>query len=107
MPDRQPSVRAVPEERLPRARRLEAVARLASWVGHELNNELTVILAASDALLAPPAGVRVDARQEAADVRDAANRAAELIFRLMAFALLEGGPAAGPNEGRPGPPGRV
>jgi two-component system CheB/CheR fusion protein len=71
------------EERLTRARRLEALGRLAGGIAHDFNNLLTAILGYTEVLerrlgdspLATHAG----------HIRDAATRAASLTSQLLAF----------------------
>jgi PAS domain S-box-containing protein len=72
------------EEALRQAQKMEAVGRLTGGVAHDFNNLLTVILGNADALVTDLAG---DARLRplAELTRQAAERAAELTRRLLAF----------------------
>jgi signal transduction histidine kinase len=72
------------ERRLQQAQRMESVGRLAGSVAHDFNNLLTVILGFTEFLLEHlPAGDA--ARRDAAQVREAANRATHLTRQLLAF----------------------
>jgi signal transduction histidine kinase len=72
------------ETQLARARRLEAVGRVAGGIAHDFNNLLTVILAnaslLTDAPLPPPND------ESAQEIRSAARRGAQLTKQLLAFA---------------------
>jgi signal transduction histidine kinase/ActR/RegA family two-component response regulator len=78
-------------EALRDAQRLEAVGRLAGGVAHDFNNLLTVLLANLSILLAddgraPQAGVRDETlRSMLLDMRDAAQRGADLVRQLLVF----------------------
>ena len=69
-------------ERLRQGERLEAIGRLAGGVAHDLNNLLTIIL--GNAELARSDSGRVDERA-LAEIKGAAERAAALTRRLLAF----------------------
>jgi signal transduction histidine kinase/ActR/RegA family two-component response regulator len=71
------------ETRLLQAQRLEAVGRLAGGIAHDFNNLLTVILANVSLLSRTEAAVRQ--HQEVDDIRQAAERAAQLTRQLLAF----------------------
>src|ERR1700742_344592 len=93
-PPRNPPMRPLPSpqrikdsqdhDRQEQSRRLEAIGRLTGGVAHDFNNLLTVMLSAletlSDAELAP------EDRRLAEVSLDAAQRGADLIRRLLAFA---------------------
>ena len=72
------------EERLRRAHRMEAVARLAGGIAHDYNNLLTVMLGSAEILLhdLPPAYAR---RDDLEQIKAAATRAAELTRQVLAF----------------------
>ncbi|UEX76563.1 PAS domain S-box protein [Sediminicurvatus halobius] len=77
--------RRVLDERLQQAQRLESVGQLTGGVAHDFNNLLTVILGNAEALNEALAADR--SLQPMADmVRDAAERGAELVRSLLAFA---------------------
>jgi two-component system, cell cycle sensor histidine kinase and response regulator CckA len=71
------------EERLRQAERMESVGRLAGGVAHEANNQMTVVLGASEFLLrrlkAP------EARDDVEHIRRAAHRTAAITQQLLAF----------------------
>ena len=71
------------ETRLLQAQRLEAVGRLAGGIAHDFNNLLTVILA--NVSLLSRTGVADREHQEVDDIRQAAERAAQLTRQLLAF----------------------
>jgi CheY-like chemotaxis protein/two-component sensor histidine kinase len=76
------------QERLAQAQKMESVGRLAGGVAHDFNNIMQVILGHSDFALA-----RVDddseTRNHLREIRAAANRAAALTSRLLAFSRQE------------------
>jgi two-component system cell cycle sensor histidine kinase/response regulator CckA len=72
------------EERLQQASKLESIGRLAGGLAHDFNNMLSVILSASEAgVCRLPSGH--PAHVDFADVREAAQRAAEITRQLMIF----------------------
>jgi signal transduction histidine kinase/CheY-like chemotaxis protein len=72
------------DERQARSRRLEAVGRLAGGVAHDFNNLLTVIVGAAESLI--EACDDGEARSLAETSLQAAERGADLVRRLLAFA---------------------
>jgi len=72
------------EEQLTQAQRMEAVGRLAGGIAHDFNNLLTVIIGATEFMLA---ALPLDhpSRRDAVDVSGAAERAARLVGQLLAF----------------------
>ncbi|HEX3233020.1 MAG TPA: PAS domain S-box protein [Gemmatimonadales bacterium] len=72
------------EEAVRMLQRLESVGQLAGGVAHEVNNQMTVVLGATDFILRRedlPAPVRSDVQV----VRDAAQRSAGITAQLLAF----------------------
>ncbi|HEX3232750.1 MAG TPA: PAS domain S-box protein [Gemmatimonadales bacterium] len=75
--------RWVAEERLRQAERMESVGRLAGGIAHEANNQMTVVLGASEFLLR-----RLqfpEAREDVEHIRRAAHRTAAITQQLLAF----------------------
>jgi signal transduction histidine kinase len=66
------------------AERMEAIARVAGGVAHEVNNMMTVIIGFSDFLQGslPPDDLRMD---DLAEIRRAADRAAGITRQLLAY----------------------
>lgn len=73
------------DEQLRRAQRMQAVARLAGGLSHDLNNSLTVIQGRSQLLLEdlPEADAH---RADIEEIRKAARRATTMIHQLTAYA---------------------
>jgi len=72
------------EDRLSRAQRMEAMGRVAGAVAHDFNNLLTVIAGNSELLETDPL-LHTDLRPMVEEVHRAAQRAATLTQRLLAF----------------------
>ena len=72
------------EAQLNQSQKMEAVGRLAGGVAHDFNNLLTVILGYSNLLLEQLADNRL-LYQEVEEVKRAADRAASLTQKLLAF----------------------
>jgi two-component system, cell cycle sensor histidine kinase and response regulator CckA len=72
------------EEQLRQAQKMEAVGRLARGVAHDFNNVLAAIIGSSDLIMSK---LREDdpAREEAEEIRKAAERGASLTRQLLAF----------------------
>jgi len=79
------SDRAVAEEALQQARKMEAIGQLASGVAHDFNNLLTAVIGNLDRIARDPQAPRSVLRLTAAATR-AATRGASLTARLLAFA---------------------
>ncbi|BBK39170.1 hypothetical protein STAQ_42480 [Allostella sp. ATCC 35155] len=73
------------EEHLRQAQKMEAVGQLTGGIAHDFNNMLTVILGNAE-LLAERPDVGPEARELARVVMQAADAAADLTSRLLAFA---------------------
>ncbi len=73
------------QRQLAQAQRLESVGRLAGGVAHDFNNILSVILGHADLLL-ERAAPQDPLREDLAEIRDAARRAAEVTRQLLVFA---------------------
>ncbi len=85
--DRERALRQKQEE-LVRAQKMEAVARLAGGIAHDFNNLMSVILGFADVLERRlPAEDRL--RRPAAQIRLAAERAADLTRQLLRFSRKE------------------
>jgi PAS domain S-box-containing protein len=72
------------EERLRQTQKLDALGRLAGGVAHDFNNLLMVILACAEGLLRELAADH-PLREGAEEIQKAAERAADLTRRLLAF----------------------
>ncbi len=77
--------RALLQEQLAEAQRLELVGRLAGGVAHDLNNMLQVILASADFAL-EQVGPDDPLRADLEPIRDAGRRSSELTAQLLAYA---------------------
>lgn len=77
--------RKATEERLRRAQRLELVGQLTGGIAHDFNNVLAIILGNLQLLQEKGSGDEED-RELIADALWSAERGAELIHRLLAFA---------------------
>jgi len=74
------------QERLRQAQRIESLGRLTGGVAHDFNNLLTVIMGSAESLAAGLGDSAGELRTQALAVQRAAERAAELTHRLLAFA---------------------
>jgi two-component system cell cycle sensor histidine kinase/response regulator CckA len=72
------------EEQLRETQKLEAVGRLAGGVAHDMNNALNAIIAFADLAL-QGAGDNEGLRDDIGEIRQAADRAAGITRRLLAF----------------------
>ena len=75
------------EQRVEDARRLEAVGRLAAGIAHDFNNLLSVILTYSGEL--EMSLTDSDKREQAAEIRAAADRGARLTRQLLTYTRRE------------------
>jgi len=82
---RDTSQRIALEEQLRQAQKMEAVGRLAGGIAHDFNNILQGILGTAEVALAE-AGRDKTPRQDLLEIRRGAQRAAELVNQLLAFA---------------------
>ena len=78
------------EEHLRQAARMEAIGLLAGGVAHDFNNLLTVIQGYAQAI-SQPGAEREQLERAAAEIRRAAERAAQLIARLLDFSRKQQG----------------
>jgi PAS domain S-box-containing protein len=76
------------ESRLHRARKMEAIGRLAGGVAHDFNNLLTIILANSELALETMAPGD-PSRHDVEEIKSAASRGAALTGRMLAFSRTE------------------
>lgn len=72
------------EERLGQSQKLEAVGQLAGGIAHDFNNLLTAIVGFAD-MIPSSWERRLDPSEEVAEIKKAAERAAELTRQLLAF----------------------
>jgi two-component system, cell cycle sensor histidine kinase and response regulator CckA len=72
------------EDRLRQSERMEVVGQLAGGVAHEANNQMTVVLGATEFLLART-DLAEEARRDLEQVRGAAERTAGITAQLLAF----------------------
>jgi PAS domain S-box-containing protein len=72
------------EERLRHSERIEVVGQLAGGMAHEANNQMTVILGATEFILRHP-GLAESVRQDVEYIRAAAERTTSITRQLLAF----------------------
>ncbi len=72
------------EETVRSLQRLESVGRLAGGMAHEVNNQMTVVLGATDFILRRT-DVPLPVRTDVQFIRDAATRSAGITAQLLAF----------------------
>ncbi|MEP7326858.1 MAG: ATP-binding protein [Gemmatimonadota bacterium] len=73
------------EQQLREAQTMEAVGQLTGGVAHDLNNVLTVVLAAADLLAEQLPSHGLDMKEDLDDLRAAARRGATMIRKLLSF----------------------
>ena len=71
------------EARLAHSQKLQATGQLAGGIAHDFNNLLTAILGSADGILAREAAG--ETQEDAAQIRDSAQRGAALVRQLLAF----------------------
>jgi PAS domain S-box-containing protein len=76
------------DERLRQAQKMEAIGRLTGGVAHDFNNLLAVVIGSAEAL-ADALEARPELRQLAEVALNAAERGADLVGRLLAFARAQ------------------
>jgi len=74
------------EAQLRQAQKMEALGQLAGGIAHDFNNVLTAILGYSDLILASRNHLDPALRQDVAEIKAAADRAATLTRQILAFA---------------------
>lgn len=79
------------ERRLRQAQKMEAIGNLAGGIAHDFNNFLAVIAATSELLELDAAEANLPPRWTSGirDIRDAANRARELVAQILLFSRNE------------------
>lgn len=78
------TARRTAEEQLRRAHRMESVGRLAGGVAHETNNQMSVVIAASDFIL-QRGDLHPAVQSDVESIRRAAVRTAAVTAQLLAF----------------------
>ena len=76
--------RRTAEEQLRLAHRMESVGRLAGGVAHEANNQMSVVIVASEFVLGRP-DIPPAVRADVESIRSAAQRTAAVTAQLLAF----------------------
>jgi PAS domain S-box-containing protein len=76
--------RRTAEERLRQSHRMESVGRLAGGVAHETNNQMSIVIGASDFILRRP-DVPDAVRMDVEHIRKAAERTSTITAQLLAF----------------------
>lgn len=79
------SERRALEDQMRQAQRMEALGQLTGGIAHDFNNLLTVVLGNADMLI-EDSGANQELREQAEIIRSAAERGADLIGRMLAFA---------------------
>jgi signal transduction histidine kinase/integral membrane sensor domain MASE1/ActR/RegA family two-component response regulator len=76
--------RRAAEEQLRQAHRMESIGRLAGGVAHEANNQMSVIIAATEFIRRHP-GLPLEVTTDVEHIRRAADRTAAVTAQLLAF----------------------
>ncbi len=73
------------ENQLRQAQKMEAVGHLAGGIAHDFNNMLSVVMGSTD-LLTMDDQLSASSQRRVKNIRDAAERSADLVRQLLAFA---------------------
>jgi len=73
------------QDQVQRAQKLESVGRLAGGIAHDFNNLLTVVLSCAEVLREDAAAGRAAGAEDVEQIREAGQRAQELVRQLLAF----------------------
>ncbi|MDH3457064.1 MAG: PAS domain S-box protein [Gemmatimonadota bacterium] len=77
------------EQQLRHAQKMEAIGQLTAGIAHDFNNILTTIMANAELALTAVPAADVQLRSDIEEVKDASQRGADMIRKLMAFGRRE------------------